>query len=112
MREIRHAIRKQVVRQMCVSFAGIKIAKTTWEPLANNSPRAFVLFFGFTRLVLSILAAKFPGIVFWESIMHFILKSNSRNTNRVVDPFTQVKEAEDIKCQRQNPSRKTSMTQL
>ena len=69
MREIRHAIRKQVVRQMCVSFAGIKIAKTTREPLANNSPRAFVLFFRFARLVLSILAAKFPGIVFRESIM-------------------------------------------
>ena len=34
----------------------------------------------------------------------FILKSNSRNTNWVVDPFTQVKAAEDIKCQRQNPS--------
>ena len=29
MRKIRHAIRKQLVRQICVSFAGIKIAKTT-----------------------------------------------------------------------------------
>ena len=36
MRKIRHAIRKQLVRQMCVSFAGIKIAKTTCEPLANH----------------------------------------------------------------------------
>ena len=34
---------------------------------------------------------------------NFILKSNSRNTNWVVDPFTQVKAAEDINCQRQNP---------
>ena len=64
MRKIRHAIRKQLVRQICVSFAGVKIAKPTCEPLANNSPRAFVLFFCFARLVLSILAAKCPGIVF------------------------------------------------
>ena len=35
---------------------------------------------------------------------NFILKSNSRNTNWVVDPSTQVKAAEDINCQRQNPS--------
>ena len=69
MRKIRHAIRKQLVRQICVSFAGIKIAKTTYEPLANNSTRAFVLFSCFACLVLSILAAKFPGIVFGESIM-------------------------------------------
>ena len=34
---------------------------------------------------------------------NFILKSNSRNTNWIVDHFTQVKAAEDIKCQRQNP---------
>ena len=42
MRKIRHAIRKQLVRQICVSFAGIKLAK-----LANYCPRAFVLFFCF-----------------------------------------------------------------
>ena len=41
---------------------------------------------------------------FYSKTHNFILKSNSRNTNRVVDPFTQVKAAEDIKCQRQNPS--------
>ena len=35
---------------------------------------------------------------------YFNLKSNSRNTNGVVDPFTQEKAAEDIKCQRPNPS--------
>ena len=64
MRKIRHAIRQQLVRQICVSLAGIKIAKTTRELLANNSPRALVLFFCFARLVLIILAAKFPGIVF------------------------------------------------
>ena len=29
MRKIRHAIRKQLVRQICVSFAGIKLAKNT-----------------------------------------------------------------------------------
>ena len=46
MRKIRlNAIRKQLVRQICLSFAGIKIAKTTCEPLANDSPRAFVFFF-------------------------------------------------------------------
>ena len=53
IRKIHHVIRKQLVCQICVSFAGI-----------NNSPRAFVLFFCFARLVLSILAAKFPRIVF------------------------------------------------
>ena len=35
---------------------------------------------------------------------NFVLKSNSRNTNWVVDPCTQIKAAEDIKCQLQNPS--------
>ena len=35
---------------------------------------------------------------------NFILKSNSRKTNWMVDHFTQVKAVEDIKCQRQNPS--------
>ena len=33
---------------------------------------------------------------------NFILKSNSRNTNWMVDHFTQVKAAQDIKCQCQN----------
>ena len=60
MRKIRHAIRKQLVRQIFVSFAGINLRKL----IANNSYRAFVLFFCFARLVLSILAAKFPRIVF------------------------------------------------
>ena len=39
MRKIRHAIRKQLVRQICVSFAG--------KLPANYSPRASVLFFCF-----------------------------------------------------------------
>ena len=65
IRKIHHVIRKQLVRQICVSFAGIKIAKTTCEQLSSS----FVLFFCFARLVLSILAAKFPRIVFRESTM-------------------------------------------
>ena len=36
MRKIRHAIRKQLVRQICVSFAGIKLAKTPCEQLSSN----------------------------------------------------------------------------
>ena len=39
MRKIRHAIRKQLVRQICVSFAG--------KLPANYSPRASVLFLCF-----------------------------------------------------------------
>ena len=37
MRKIRHAIRKQLVREICVSFAGIKLAKTTCELLSSSS---------------------------------------------------------------------------
>ena len=59
MHEIRHAIRKQVVRQMCVSFAGIKIAKTTCEQISSNCCLVFLL----------CPSVKFPRIVFWESIM-------------------------------------------
>ena len=36
MRKIRHAIRKQLVRQICVSFEGIKLAKTTCEQLSSS----------------------------------------------------------------------------
>ena len=36
MCKIRHAIRKQLVRQICVSFAGIKLAKTTFEQLFSS----------------------------------------------------------------------------
>ena len=58
-------------------FASNWFVKSAWvsresklrKLLANNSPRAFVLFFCFASLVLSILVAKFPRIVFWESIM-------------------------------------------
>ena len=65
MRKIRHAIRKQLVRQICVSFAGIKIAKTTCEQLSSSFCFVFLLcpsgFKYFSR--------KFPRIVFWESTM-------------------------------------------
>ena len=43
MRKIRHAIRKQLVRQICVSFAGIKIAKTTCEQLSSSFCFVFLL---------------------------------------------------------------------
>ena len=43
MRKIRHAIRKELVRQMCVSFAGIKIAKTTCEQLSSSFCFVFLL---------------------------------------------------------------------
>ena len=59
MRKIRHAIRKQLVRQICVSFAGIKIAKTTCEQISSN----------FCFVFLLCPSVKFPRIVFWESIM-------------------------------------------
>ena len=62
MRKTRHAIRKQLVRQICVSFAGIKLAKITCE---------LELLFCFSAsppLVLSILAAKFPRIVFFRKV--------------------------------------------
>ena len=54
---------------------------------------------------------------FYSTTHNFILKSsNSPNINWIVDHFTQVKAAEDTKCQRQNPSQfksyKTSMKQL
>ena len=38
---------------------------------------------------------------------NYLLKNfipKPRNTNWIMDHFTQVKAAEDIKCQRQNPS--------
>ena len=41
---------------------------------------------------------------FYSKNHNFIRKSNSRNTNWIVNHFTQVNAAEDIKCQRQNPS--------
>ena len=66
MRKIRHAIRKQLVRQICVSFAGIKLAKTTCELLSSS----FCLF-SFSAsyaLVLSILTAKFPWIVLFRKV--------------------------------------------
>ena len=43
MRKIRHAIRKQLVRQICVSFAGIQIAKTTCEQLSSSFCFVFLL---------------------------------------------------------------------
>ena len=43
MRIIRHAIRKELVRQICVSFAGIKIAKTTCEQLSSSFCFVFLL---------------------------------------------------------------------
>ena len=56
MRKIRHAIRKQLVRQICVSFTGIKIVKTTCEQLSSS----FICFVFLLcpPLVLSILAEK------------------------------------------------------
>ena len=50
MRKIRHAIRKQLVRQICVSFA--------------RTPLLELLFLLCLPLILSTLAGKFPGIVF------------------------------------------------
>ena len=59
MRKIRHAIRKQLVRQICVSFAGIKIAKTTCEQLSSSFCFVFLVCPPPpTPLVLSILAEK------------------------------------------------------
>ena len=43
MRKIRHAIRKQLVRQICVTFAGIKPAKTTCELLSSSFRFVFLL---------------------------------------------------------------------
>ena len=43
MRKIRHASRKQLVRQICVSFAGIKLAKTTRELLSSSFCFVFLL---------------------------------------------------------------------
>ena len=43
MRKIRHAIRKQLVRQICTSFAGIKIGKTTCEQLSSSFCFVFLL---------------------------------------------------------------------
>ena len=43
MRKIRHAIRKQLVRQICVSFAGMKLAKTTCELLFSSFCFVFLL---------------------------------------------------------------------
>ena len=43
MRKIRHVIREQLVRQICVSFAGIKIVKTTCEQLSLNFCFVFLL---------------------------------------------------------------------
>ena len=43
MRKIRHAIRKQLVRQICVSFAGIKFGKTTCEQLSSSFCFVFLL---------------------------------------------------------------------
>ena len=44
MRKIRHAIRKQLVRQICVSFAGIKTGKTACEQLSSSFCFVFLLF--------------------------------------------------------------------
>ena len=64
MRKIHHAIRKQLVHQVCVSFAGIKIAKTTCEQLSLSFRFVFLLC---PPLVLSILAEKhFLGSSFLE----------------------------------------------
>ena len=43
MRKIYHAICKQLVRQICVSFAGIKIGKTTCEQLSSSFCFVFLL---------------------------------------------------------------------
>ena len=43
MPKIRHAIRKQLVRQICVSFARIKFAKTTCEQLSSSFCFVFLL---------------------------------------------------------------------
>ena len=43
MCKIRHMIRKQLVRQICVSFMGIKIAKTTCEQLSSSFCFVFLL---------------------------------------------------------------------
>ena len=43
MRKIRHAIRQQLVRQICVSFAGIKVAKTTGQQLSSSFCFVFLL---------------------------------------------------------------------
>ena len=56
MRKIHHAIRKQLVHQVCVSFAGIKIAKFTCEQL--SSTELSFCFSALPPLVLSILAEK------------------------------------------------------
>ena len=43
MRKIHHAICKPLVRQICVSFAGIKIGKTTCEQLSSSFCFVFLL---------------------------------------------------------------------
>ena len=43
MSKICHAIRKQLVRQICVSFAGIKLAKTSCEQLSSSFCFVFLL---------------------------------------------------------------------
>ena len=43
MRKIRHAIRKQLVRQICVSFAAIKLAKTPCEQHSSSFCFVFLL---------------------------------------------------------------------
>ena len=80
-RKVASADNRSIFYRACAKFvtrfASNWFVKSAWvsresklrELLANNSPRAFVLFFCFARLVLSILVAKFPRIVFWESII-------------------------------------------
>ena len=80
-RKVASADNRSIFYRACAKFvtrfASNWFVKSAWvsresklrKLLANNSPRAFVLFFCFARLVLSILVAKFPRIVFWESIM-------------------------------------------
>ena len=70
MRKIRHAIRKQLVRQICVSFTGIKSGKTACEQLSSSFCFVFLLF---PPLVLSILAARFPRIVFLRKVLCYQL---------------------------------------
>ena len=80
-RKVASADNRSIFYRACAKFvtrfASNWFVKSAWvsrqsnlrKLLANNTPRAFVLFFCFARLVLSILAAICPGIVFWESIM-------------------------------------------
>ena len=74
MRLIRHAIRKQLFRQICVSFAGIKLAKTAREQLSSSFCFVFLLR---PALVLSILDENFYGPSFLGKYFYAINRSKS-----------------------------------